>query len=98
MYVVYYDGCQQLDTLCNIGDDDDEVYPWPTLSSAAKDLYRNNANGWTAFHVDHSASPWNKKALGEIRTASGGPGFRNTLGNLCQQQRLVSFWSNSAQR
>ncbi len=76
MYVVYYGGCKRLDQHCNVGNDN-KAYPWPTLSSAAKDIYGNNANGWASFRVANTDSPWDGEALDVIR---GGPRFQNTLG------------------
>jgi hypothetical protein len=76
---VYESGCAALDNVANVGEDD-EVFPWDNVSSAARTLYGNNANGFLSFQVADSGSAWNEELLGPIRKSESGPGFENTLG------------------
>lgn len=53
---------------------DGECVPWNNVSGAAKELYGNNANGWTSFVIDDKRSAWHEQVLKAVQHK-----FRNTL-------------------
>uniref|UniRef100_A0A6C0BMB9 Uncharacterized protein n=1 Tax=viral metagenome TaxID=1070528 RepID=A0A6C0BMB9_9ZZZZ len=91
-YTVFYDGARALEHMANVGDDD-EVYPYPSLSFAGRVLYGSNCNGWHAFRVCDPDSPHHDKRLASLRRSAGGPGFVNTF-----NRALLEKWDNLATR
>jgi len=101
-YVIYYGGKQGgvrfLEHTANIGEDLD-MYPFSSLTTAAKTLYGRNANGWESFEIyddaaydEHgtlikSAGPHHQKKVGDLRKSKGGPGFVNTF-----SPEKIAFW------
>lgn len=92
IFSIFYDGARTLDHLANVGDDD-EVYPFSTLSSVGKLLYGTNCNGWKAIEICDVTSPHHGKSVGSIRRTVGGPGFRNTL-----NPQLLASWTSMTQK
>ena len=91
-YVVFYDGARVLEHIANVGDDD-EIYPYPSLSAAGRILYGSNCNGWKAFEVCDVNNPHHGKTLASIRPSEGGPGFVNSFDPI-----LLAKWDNLPKR